>query len=199
MKVNILFAGVGGQGVLRASHILGEAAIEDGRDVKVGESYGAAMRGGSVASHVRIGSDIYSPINSENSADIIVALEPMEGVRYAAKFLSKNGLFLANEETVPSYDVKIGEAKYPSLEKIKKTLRELSEVKMFNATSLANEAGNVKTMNIVMLGALHQAGELKIEKNTLQEVVKSNSPKGTEEANLQALKLGMNELRSKNK
>lgn len=198
MKTNILFAGVGGQGVLRGSHILGEAAAEEGMDVKLGESYGAAMRGGSVASHVRIGSRIYSPINSENGADIIVALEPLEGVRYAAEFLSKDGLFLANEETVPSYDVKIGEAEYPSMKKIKKTLEKIGEVKTFNATSLATEAGNVKTMNIVMLGTLYGIEELKIKKSTFKNTIKENSPKGTEKANLKAFELGISEVTSSN-
>lgn len=199
MKKNILFAGVGGQGVLRASHILGKAAVEGGLEVKVGESYGAAMRGGSVASHVRIGSSIYSPINSENGVDIIVALEPLEGVRYAAKFLSKNGLFLTNEETVPSYDVKIGEAEYPSLEKIREVLKKISEVKSFNATDLAKQTGNVKTMNMVMLGALSKAGDLKIKNSTLEEKIKENSPKGTEETNLQSFKLGKDKLESDEK
>ncbi len=190
MKINILFAGIGGQGVLRASHILGKAAIEEGMEVKVGESYGAAMRGGSVASHVRIGPKVYSPINFENGADIIVALEPMEGVRNAAKFLSKNGLFLANEKTIPSYDVKIEKEKHPSMKKIRKTLKKISEVKTFNATSLAEEAGDIRTMNIVMLGYLYTSKRLKIRKQTLKKTIKKNSPKGTTKANLKAFKLG---------
>ncbi len=156
------------------------------------------MRGGSVASHVRIGSRIYSPINSENGADIIVALEPLEGVRYAAEFLSKDSLFLANEETVPSYDVKIGEAEYPSMKKIKKTLKKIGEVKTLEATELAAEAGNIKTMNIVMLGTLYGIEELKIKKSTFKKRIKENSPKGTEEANLKAFELGISEVTSSN-
>lgn len=190
-EASLVIAGVGGQGSIRASHIVAIAAIEDGLHARVGETFGAAMRGGSVASHVRIGEEIYSPLNPENGAEIILALEPMEGLRNAVKFLSKDGLFLTNTETWIPYDVNIGMAEYPPVDKIKKAVKKSgAEVIDFDATSLAQEAGNIRTMNVVMLGALDKTGKLPIKTKTLKKTIKENVPKGTEDVNMEAFKLG---------
>lgn len=190
-KASLLIAGVGGQGSIRASHIVARAAIKDGLRVRVGETYGAAMRGGSVASHVRVGEGIYSPLNPENGAEVVLALEPMEGLRNAVKFLSKDGLFITNTETWIPYDVNVGEAEYPPVDKIVGAVERMgAEVKSFNATSIAKEAGAIKTMNVVMLGALAGTKKLPIEIGTLRETVGKNVPKGTEDVNMRAFELG---------
>lgn len=193
-KIGLLMAGVGGQGTLRASHLLAEAAIEDGLTAKVGETYGASMRGGPVASHVRIGEGIYSPLNPENGADVILALEPMEGLRNAPKFLSRGGIFLTNTEIRNPYDVNVGRAEYPSLDEIKEVVGKVaSEVKDFDASSLAREAGNIRTMNVVMLGGLCGFVDLPVATETVKRAILNSFPERAEEENRRAFELGIEE------
>lgn len=174
---------------------MARAAINDGLKAKVGETYGAAMRGGSVASHVRVGEGIRSPLNPENGAEVVLALEPMEGLRNVAKFLSKGGLFLTNTETWIPYDVNIGKAEYPSVGDIEEAASKIAgEVKSFDATSLAKGAGNIRTMNVVMLGALESVGKLPTKTETLKETIEENVPEGTEETNMKAFELGLDAI-----
>lgn len=190
-KANLLIAGVGGQGGIRASHILARAAIKDGLKVRVGETYGAAMRGGPVASHVRVGEGVHSPLNLENGADVVLALEPMEGLRNAIEFLSRDGLFLTNTETWIPYDVNIGKAGYPPVDDILRVVKSTgAEVISFNATSLARKAGEIKTINVVMLGALASTEKFPIAAGKLKETVEENVPEGTEDVNIRAFELG---------
>lgn len=193
-EASLIIAGVGGQGSVRASHIVAIAAIQDGLRVRVGETYGAAMRGGSVASHVRISKDVRSPLVPEDGADVVLALEPLEGLRNAVKFLAKGGLLLANTRAWTPVDVNVGRAKYPSLASIERAVKGLeAEVRALDATSLAQEAGNLRTMNVVMLGALASTGKLPIKVGTLKRVVRENVPKGTEDVNMRAFELGFKE------
>ncbi len=188
---NLIIAGVGGQGSIRASHIVAIAAIQDGLRARVGETFGAAMRGGAVSSHVRIGKDIYAPLVPEDGADIVLALEPLEGLRNSVKFLSKGGLLLMNTRAWTPYDVNIGRAKYPPLNKIKRAVEGLGgKVTTLDAISLAQEAGNLRTMNVVMLGALAKTGKLPIKAETLKRTILENVPKGTEDVNMRAFELG---------
>lgn len=190
-ELNLIIAGVGGQGSVRASHIVGIAAIQEGLRARVGETFGAAMRGGAVASHVRIGKGVFAPLVAKDGAEIVLALEPLEGLRNAVKFLAKGGLLLTNTRAWMPVDVNIGRAKYPSLDAIKSAVEKLgTEVVAIDATSLAQQAGNVRTMNVVMLGALAGTGKLPIPVETLKEVVRENVPPKTIEANLRAFELG---------
>ncbi len=190
-ELNLIIAGVGGQGSIRASHIVGIAAIQEGMRARVGETFGAAMRGGAVASHVRIGKGIFAPLIAKDGAEIVLALEPLEGLRNAVKFLAKGGLLLTNTHAWMPVDVNIGRAEYPTLEAIKGAVEKLGgEVVAIDATSLAQQAGNVRTMNVVMLGALAGTGKLPISVKTLKEVVRENVPPKTIEANLRAFELG---------
>ena len=190
-ELNLIIAGVGGQGSIRASHIVGIAAIREGLRARVGETFGAAMRGGAVASHVRIGKGIFAPLIAKDGAEIVLALEPLEGLRNAVKSLAKGGLLLTNTHAWLPVDVNIGRAEYPSLDAIKGAAEKLGgEVKAIDATSLAQQAGNVRTMNVVMLGALAGTGKLPISVETLKEVVRENVPPKTIDANLRAFELG---------
>ena len=190
-ELNLIIAGVGGQGSVRASHIVGIAAIREGLRARVGETFGAAMRGGAVASHVRIGKGVFAPLIAKDGAEIVLALEPLEGLRNAVKFLAKGGLLLTNTHAWMPVDVNIGRVEYPSLEAIKGAVEKLgAEVVAIDATSLAQQAGNVRTMNVVMLGALAGTGKLPISVETLNEVVRENVPPKTIEANLRAFELG---------
>lgn len=189
--MNLLMAGVGGQGTLHASHLLAKAAIEEGLSAKVGETYGASMRGGPVASHVRIGENIYSPINPKNGADVILALEPMEGLRNALEFLSRGGIFLSNSKPRLPYDVNIGRVEYPDLGRMKEVISKVaSKVKIFDASSLAKKAGDIRTMNIVMLGSLCGFVDLPMSKQTLERVILEKIPSETREENRKAFELG---------
>jgi indolepyruvate ferredoxin oxidoreductase beta subunit len=191
-ELNMIVAGVGGQGSVLASHIIAMAAIEEGLRARVGETFGAAMRGGAVASHVRIGKDIHSPLVQKDGADIVLALEPLEGLRNVVKFLKEGGLLLTNTRVWSPMDVNVGRAEYPSLEAISDAVKKLNgKIITIDATSLAQQAGNVRSMNVVMLGALAGAVELPFSIETLKRVIRENVPKGTEGINLKAFELGL--------
>ncbi|KUO43092.1 MAG: hypothetical protein APU95_00955 [Hadesarchaea archaeon YNP_N21] len=191
-ELNMIVAGVGGQGSVLASHIIAMAAIEEGLRARVGETFGAAMRGGAVASHVRIGKDIHSPLVQKDGADIVLALEPLEGLRNVVKFLKEGGLLLTNTRVWSPMDVNVGRAEYPSLEAISDAVKKLNgKIITIDATSLAQQAGNVRSMNVVMLGALAGAVELPFSIETLKRVIRENVPKGTEGVNLKAFELGL--------
>jgi len=196
MEVNLIVAGVGGQGSVLASHIVAMAAIKEGLRARVGETFGAAMRGGAVASHVRLGKKIYSPLVSKDGADLVLALEPLEGIRNSVRYLRKGGLLLTNTRAWSPTDVNIGLAEYPNMKTIEGALKKLGGRAVgIDATSLAQKAGNVRAMNVVMLGALARTGKLPVSVNSIKQVVQENVPKGTEEINLRAFELGLKAIR----
>ena len=191
-EINLIIAGVGGQGSVLASHLVAMAAIRDGLHARVGETFGAAMRGGSVASHIRLGKEVHSPLISKDGADVILALEPLEGLRNSVRYLREDGLLLTNTRAWSPTDVNIGLAKYPDMKTIEKSVKKLGgRAIIIDATSLAQRAGNVRTMNVVMLGALAGTGKLPVSIESLKQVIRENVPKGTEEVNLRAFGLGL--------
>lgn len=200
MSVNIIVAGVGGQGSILASHILAEAAIlaesesRDGRrvNVRVGETFGAAMRGGAVASHVRFGDDVYGPLVGRGQADMIIALEPLEGLRIGVEYIKQGGMAVLNDETFAPVNVKIGAVQYPDIQEIKRALEELgATVRVVAGTRLAEQAGTAKAMNIVMLGAAFSSGILPFDEEIMLEAIKRRVPRRFLDANIEAFKLGM--------
>jgi len=192
MEVNLIIAGVGGQGSVLASHIIAMAAIRDGLHARVGETFSAAMRGGAVASHVRLGKEVYSPLVSKDGAEIILAIEPLEGLRNSVKYLGKGGLLLTNTRAWSPTDVNIGLAQYPDMKTIDGAVKKLGgKAIIIDATSLAQKAGNVRAMNVVMLGALAGTGKLPVSIESIRQVIRENVPKGTEEVNLRAFELGL--------
>jgi indolepyruvate ferredoxin oxidoreductase beta subunit len=201
MSIDIIVAGVGGQGSILASHIIAEAAIlaeskgqakgKKAVNVRVGETFGAAMRGGAVASHVRIGDDVYGPLVGKGQADMILALEPLEGLRIGVQYIKEGGIAILNREGFAPVDVKIGAASYPSIEEIKKSLIRLgASLVVFDATRLAIEAGTEKAMNVVMLGAASASGVLPFDENIMLEAVKNRVPKKFLDVNVEAFRLG---------
>ncbi len=195
-NLNLIIAGVGGQGSILASHMVAMAAIRDGLRARVGETFGAAMRGGAVASHVRIGKEIHAPLVPKDGAEIILALEPLEGLRNIANFLGKGGLLLTNTHPWFPMDVNIGRAKYPSMDSIRGAVEKLGgKFVEMDATSLAQQAGNVRTMNVVMLGALAATGKLPVSVETLRQVIRENVPPKTIDVNLRAFELGLNAMK----
>lgn len=150
--MNVLIAGVGGQGTLLASRVLGKYAMLAGKDCKLSEIHGMSQRGGSVVTHVRIGDKIYSPVIWEGSADVILAFETLEAAR-VKHYLKKDGVLIANAEKILPMPCITGAAKYPDgLQE--KLLAENNKTCFVPAQQWAMEAGSAKATNIVMLGAM---------------------------------------------
>lgn len=190
MELNLIICGVGGQGSVRASHILAEAAINAGNSARVGETFGAAMRGGKVHSHVRIG-DVYGPLVREHSADIIVAQEPLEGLRIGQKYACPNGVVILNPSPVYPVDVSTGNAEYPSVDKIKEILQGLAKtIAVVDGTTIAVELGNPRSMNIVMLGAAYGTGLIDFDRQILLDVIAGSFKPKFKEMNEKAFLAG---------
>ena len=151
---NILLVGVGGQGTILASKILTSGLIKAGYDVKMSEIHGMSQRGGSVSTQVRYGDKVYSPIVGKGSADVIVAFEEMEALRWL-DHLKIGGKMVINDYRIQPVPVNLGAAEYP--EGIIDHLKEKCEVLSFKAAEVATELGNPKAMNVVLLGALVKA------------------------------------------
>lgn len=184
---SILLAGVGGQGILRASDIVCEVIMEAGLDVKKSEVHGMAQRGGCVTSHVRYGKKVYSPLAEPGSINTLIAFEKMEALRYL-KFLKKDASVIVNSEEIYPPAVNMGDMPYPddAINFLKKNYR---KVVSFNATDLAQKAGNKKTANVVLLGALSNL--MDIDKSIWQRVIKKSFPEKLVKMNLTAFQMGI--------
>jgi indolepyruvate ferredoxin oxidoreductase beta subunit len=194
-ELNIIVAGVGGQGSILMSHIIGNSAIKEGYRVRVAETYGASMRGGAVSGHIRIGTDVYQPLAREDEADVLIALEPLEGARIGVKYLSQSGITILNTRPLKPVDVNIGRAKYPDTNEIIRSLEKLCKrVLAIDAVQIAERCGDVRTLNMVMLGALVGSGKIPISIEKVKETIREHAPKGTEEMNIMAFELGYKKI-----
>ncbi len=193
MEFNILICGVGGQGTILASYVLGNAALKDGHKVRLGEIHGMAQRGGSVVSHVRMGDEVYGTVIPEGKADIIVAFEPLEALRNLS-YLKNGGKTILNTEQINPISVSLGESEYPPLDEILSNLSEKGKVYHFNATEIAKKVGNQVTMNMVMMGALSLL-ETPIKNETLLETIVSVLSKKAE-INMKAFEAGRKKMES---
>jgi len=151
---NILLVGVGGQGTILASKILSRGLVDAGYDVKMSEVHGMAQRGGSVSTQVRYGGKVYSPIIGLGQADILASFEKMEACRWL-DHLKPGGVIVVNNHEIPSVPIQIGKADYP--EGIIEALENKAKTTAIDAVSIAEEIGNGKTINVVLLGALIKA------------------------------------------
>ena len=185
--MNIMIVGVGGQGTLLASRILGNIVIEEGYDVKVSEVHGMSQRGGSVVTYVKFGEKVYSPIIDKGEADIILAFEMLEAYR-ALPYLKKGGKIIVNDQEMNPMPVIIGAMEYP--ENIKEKLAKTVNLEVVEALKLANLAGNIKTVNVVLIGILAKSTNIKYEKWI--EILKSTVPSKLLDVNLKAFDLGYN-------
>ena len=149
MTKNIMIVGVGGQGTLLTSRIIGKAALEQGYDVKISEVHGMAQRGGSVVTFVRFGEQVSEPVVEEGQADVIIAFERLEALRYA-HFLKKDGVLVVNDCRIDPMTVVIGAKQYPS--DILENLKKEHTVYAIDAQKIAIELGNSKVLNSVVLG-----------------------------------------------
>ncbi len=188
-EFNIILAGVGGQGTILASNILGTAAIMAGLNVRGSEALGMSQRGGAVVGHLRIGSAVYGPLVPDGKGDVLVGFEPSETLRNVT-LLSRDGLIIVNTRPIVPHMVSIGLSVYPSTDEILGKLRQYAQVVAFNATELAEKAGGVITVNTVMIGALAGSGKLPIKNEEILKAIDLCVPKATVAVNRTAFKLG---------
>jgi indolepyruvate ferredoxin oxidoreductase, beta subunit len=190
MKQNILIAGVGGQGNLFASALLAKSAIRRGYQVLATETIGAAQRGGSVVSHLRIADHaLYSPLIPDSQADYLVGFEPVELLRQIRK-LKQNGWYILNTHPVLTIGCTMGIDHYPTLTEINSALKEINaRGHVIQATEAADEIGDPLLMNMVMLGALCTVSEF-FELDEIKILVAEGPRKALVEANLDALDAG---------
>ena len=192
-KLDLLMTGAGGQGVILASDILGEAALAAGYDVKKTDTLGMAQRGGSVVSNVRIASQVRSPLIKEGEVDILLAFEKLEAARWAY-CLRTGGIAIVNNHALPPLSVSLGNERYPSDEEIAEILRRRTDrIYLVNGTRRARELGEVRALNIFMLGCLSRLMLLKVHiwKDSISQLV----PSSARQINIAAFAQGRKEIR----
>lgn len=190
---NLIITGVGGQGNVMASRVLGNMMVKEGYRVTIGETFGASQRGGSVMSHLRISKEgNWSPQIPQGQADFILALEPSEAVRLMSTYGNQHVKILSNTRPIHSVDVIAGDAKYPSIEEIKSSLNEMAADAWFiAATEEAMKMGNPIYGNIIILGALAGTGAVPMDRENFKEVIGESFSEDRLEANVKAYDLGM--------
>ncbi len=184
-NLNIVIAGVGGQGTLLASRVLGSLALLSGCDIKVSEVHGMSQRGGSVMTYVRMGDKVHAPLVEQNGADYVLAFEELEALR-ALTYLKPGGVVIMNTQQIMPMPVITGAAKYPA--DIGERILAKGKLQELDALPLATKAGSPKAVNTVLLGAL--AKRLGFSKDLWETALRENVPKKFIEANLAAFEAG---------
>jgi indolepyruvate ferredoxin oxidoreductase beta subunit len=191
-KLDILVTGVGGQGVVLASDIIGETALAAGFDVKKTDTLGMAQRGGSVVSHVRLAQKVWSPLIKEGEVDLLLAFEKLEAARWS-HYLKPDAVAIVNTYEQPPLSVSLGQEKYPDDDEIKKALRRRTDrIYFIDANKKARELGNVRTLNILMLGCF--AAFAPIDVAVWKESISRRLPENVREINLAAFDMGRKEI-----
>ena len=183
--INIMIVGVGGQGTLLTSRVLGKIALTGGYDVKLSEVHGMAQRGGSVVTYVRYGDSVAEPIVEEGQADILIAFERLEALRYA-HFLKPTGAIIVNDTRIDPMSVVIGAAEYP--ERILENLQKKYKVLAVDATAEALKLGNPRVFNTIILGVAAQ--HMDFSKEEWLQVIADTVPPKTIEINQKAFLTG---------
>ena len=183
---NILIVGVGGQGTLLASKLMGKYFTEEGYDVKVSEVHGMSQRGGSVVTYVRFGSKVFSSVIEKGEADIILSFEQLESARWLP-YLKKGGVLITGTQRIDPMPVIMGKAEYPE-NIIEKLCRNDIKVIPVDALDLALKAGSAKCANVVLLGAAVRF--LGIDRESFSKIIETSVPPKTVEMNLRAFDYG---------
>lgn len=187
-KLNIMIIGVGGQGTLLASRVIGNVALKRNYDVKMSEVHGMAQRGGSVVTNVKIAEKVHSPIIEKKEADIILAFEKLEALRWI-EYIKPGGIAILNDQEITPIPVIIGKAKYPE-EILAKIQKNYDNIITIDALSIAKKCGTIKAVNTVLIGLM--ASTLDIPKEEWLESVKENVPEKFINVNLKAFEEGYN-------
>ncbi|HCC34492.1 MAG TPA: indolepyruvate oxidoreductase subunit beta [Ruminococcaceae bacterium] len=185
-ELNVIIVGVGGQGTLLASRLLGNALISSGYDIKVSEVHGMSQRGGSVVTYVRAGKEVASPIIERGGADIMLAFEPLEAARWLS-YLKKGGRIIVNTGKIDPMPVITGASEYPE-GIIEKLAGKNIDLTVTDALSLAKEAGSVKAVNVVLMGILATGTDIPLE--VWEQSVNETVPERFLELNLKAFRMG---------
>jgi indolepyruvate ferredoxin oxidoreductase beta subunit len=190
--LNIIITGVGGQGNVLASQIIGRAAVYEGWKVTVGETFGLSQRGGPVMSHIRLSPESnYAPLIPPNQAHIIISLEPLESLRILLDYGNEGTVSIVNSRSIHPSNVIAGDVEYPDLEKIKSILTESgSRLYWLEATEKAMELGAPILLNMILLGALGALSEFPLSQDTFRRVVSELFIETKKEVNYQALEAG---------
>lgn len=187
MVKNLMLVGVGGQGTILVSKVLSQGLIQEGYDVKMSETHGMAQRGGSVNTQIRFGDKVYSPAIGRGEADVLIAFEKVEAARMIS-YLKKGGRLIVNDAEMYPLTVLTGKEEYPDgvIEAIEKAVE---NTKVINARQVAEELGEPRAQNVVMLGALVKA--MGLEDIDWIPIIKENLPEKVHEVNIKAFEKGM--------
>ena len=190
----IQLIGVGGQGTIKASTIIGEAAMKKGLNVVMSEVHGMAQRGGTVVTEFKIG-EAHSPLIEEGAADLMIAFEPAEALRALNKINQKSFVIVNSSPIVP-FTVSLGISEYPELSSVFEELRaKINNLLVIDAQKIAKEAGSIISENMVLLGAAVATSNFPIEKDLVIRSIKENLPPKSIETNLKAFELGFKEVK----
>jgi len=183
--------GVGGQGVIRGTHILADAALAEGHPVRTAETHGMAQRGGSVSGYLRFGKDVHGPLIPKHGAHIIIALEPSEALR-AIQFANQDTYyFISSAPILPLSIYQDRKIKYPNVDSVKQELRKITpHVYSIDALKLAEQAGTEKALNVVMLGFASSSGSIPLKRETIEKSIEKFVPAKALPINKTAFQLG---------
>ncbi len=189
MEFNLIITGVGGQGGLTLSRIVGNAAIREGYRVRIGETLGMSQRYGSVLSYLRFGEEVYSPLIGEGEADLMLALEPAEALRNA-RFLSGRSKAVINAYPIHTATTLVGKERYPALEEIEEAIGRICPVHMMNFQREADRI-NPRTLGVLMLGYAYGRGLVPLRKESIYEGIRKTLREKLWEVNFKAFERGV--------
>ncbi len=190
----IQLIGVGGQGTIKASTIIGEAAMKKGLNVVMSEVHGMAQRGGTVVTEFKIG-NADSPLIEEGAADLMIAFEPAEALRALNK-INKESFVIVNSSTIVPFTVSLGISEYPELSSVFEELKtKIKNLLIIDAQKIAKEAGSIISENMVLLGAAVATPEFPVDKDLVIQSMKENLPPKSIETNLKAFEMGFKEVK----
>jgi indolepyruvate ferredoxin oxidoreductase, beta subunit len=193
-NTGLLVTGVGGQGIILASDIIGEAAMSEGFDVKKTDTLGMAQRGGSVVSHIRIGQKVYSPLIPEGEVDILLAFEKLEAARWS-NYLRSGAVVVINQYAQPPLSVNLGNEQYPSDSEITVMMEHRTDrIYYVDGTKLARQAGDVRALNMFMLGCASCFLPLKVQ--TWKDTITQCVPTKFREMNIAAFETGRKDMKN---
>lgn len=189
MTKNIMIVGVGGQGTLLTSRIIGKAALSEGCEVKISEVHGMAQRGGSVVSHVRTGEEINSPLIPLGSADVIIGFEPAEAVR-CLPYLKKDGAVVVNSKAVKPVTASLSDSGYDGAEMLEYLKNNVENLYVIDGGKACSDLGSAKVLNVVLLAAAAASGQLGINVDELKNAITKRVSEKFHELNIRAVDYG---------
>ncbi len=190
--VNVICAGVGGQGVISSTQIMANTALKEGYPVRTAETHGMAQRGGSVNTFMRFGTEVSGPLIPRGYAHAILAFEPIEAIRNIQYAGPDTYFFVNTEPIIPLSIYQDRKLKYPAVDEIRDTLEKITQyVFLLDATDLAKQAGSIKALNVVFLGIVYGSNRLPLDHDILLETILESVPSGAVEINKRAFSLGV--------